>query len=1640
MDNYSEKNDTKTPFYSTLSTILILKKIFLLLIVHISFSSAFGQTTLISPTGDGGFESGTTFSSNNWTNTLGTSTQNQWVVNTGATAGFSGTRCAYVSQNSSSTPPPQTYVTSTIRATHFYRNITIPSGETDITLSFNWLGQGEGVFDRMRVWVVPTSNTPVYGTEITATGAAPTGRIQVGAINYSSQATWTSTSFKLPIAYAGTTVRLVFEWRNDGSLGTQPPAAIDNISLISKILIAPANDLCANATPLPCGTTNLAGSTIATTNIANVSGCSMSNYGVWYTFAGDGQQTTITTNPAFDIKLSVSTGTCGSLTNIVCTDTAPETATFTTVNGTTYYVYVAHWSTFGTTTGTFTISRSCTAPPPDPCSSITNIAACGTTINKTIASGNGVYSPSACGWITPGREVIYSFTPATTGVYFINQTSSYTFIDYQFMAASTGCGPTGWTCIDDLFGSSISPGFALTAGIQYYILLDPESTVGGNISFIISCPLPPISNDECAGAISLPVNSLCSYGTYTNTGATASTGMTAPGCANYTGGDVWFSAVVPATGEITVDLQGGGITDSGLAIYSGTCGALALLDCDDDSSINGAMSSLTRTGLTPGQIIFIRVWGYGGSTGSFGICVSTPSCPSPSDIYANVLSTTSVTINWTASIPSAASGYQYYINTTGVVPTPATPQTGSTAAGVISVTLTGLTPGLKYYFWVRSNCGGPDRSTWFGPTNYTPCAVGNGTGTTTLSCTVPIAGAQGTGGLDPTMTCNALVCQDLEVTYVAIKQSTDYIATEIPYVPPYQFTCLQNPVSVNIDDVWSPTINLPFNFCFYGTNYDKCLIGSNGVISFDTTNYTPGGYNAWSFNNNLPNTTLIRNAIFGVYQDIDPSKGGAVGYELITLNTGCRALVASWSEIPMYSAACNSIYYTGMIVLYENSNVIEVYAKEKNICAGWNGGNAIVGVQNAAGTAAVFPTIAGGSSINTNDVTSDWTATNKAWRFTPNGPTITPQFQWYQGTAIPANQIAGGTNSTISVCPTVTTAYTAQVSYPLCTGSLKVSDVVVVNITGNKIWNGSTNANWNVGTNWTPNGIPTNTNCVIVPLINSPRVYPIISAAPDAVGYNLNVYNNAQLTINSNQYLTITDKVTVQSTGIFTINNGASLIQINNILNSGNIIYKRDSPNIRMLDYSYWSSPVVGFNVSNIVSPLTFGPIYTWNTTIANGNGGQGTWQNAAGSTMIAGKGYIARAPNAAPFNSGSGTLSGTFTGIPQNGTITIPIERGNDQNTATHYGTNGIEISYLSDNWNLLGNPYPSAIRGSQFLFDNQSKILGNIRLWTHGTLPSNLIANPFYSSFVYNYTAGDYYTFNFTGTSCCPSAAADLYVGSGQGFFVQMIDGPAVSSADNITVEFNNGLRNASISNSSFYRTSNLTTTSAVDLTNIERNRIWLDLINPNGQSDRTLFGYIQDATMETDSFFDCITQNTGGTLIYSKTDDTKFSIQGRSLPFEVNDEVSIGINIPTTGNYTIAIAGIDGLFNQQPIYLKDELLNVTVNIKENPYHFASISQSGGINDRFKIVYIDNTLGTPANEFKNDIKIMVNDDVAVSSSNLQMESITVFTVLGQQLDTYKNVSSNHIILSNLRKNNTALLLKIKLQTGEILNHKIIF
>lgn len=146
---------------------------------------------------------------------------------------------------------------------------------------------------------------------------------------------------------------------------------------------------------------------------------------------------------------------------------------------------------------------------------------------------------------------------------------------------------------------------------------------------LISQPMLGQADDPCM-ATTLTANTGCTFSTYTTMGATASMGVPAPGCAHYVSGDVWFRAVVPPSGHLIVDCNTGGITDGGMAIYTGTCSALTLVECDDDDSANGAMPMINNTTLMPGSTVWIRFWEYGNDNpGTFDICVQDGSPGSP---------------------------------------------------------------------------------------------------------------------------------------------------------------------------------------------------------------------------------------------------------------------------------------------------------------------------------------------------------------------------------------------------------------------------------------------------------------------------------------------------------------------------------------------------------------------------------------------------------------------------------------------------------------------------------------------------------------------------------------------------------------------------------------------------------------------------------------------------------------------------------------------------------------------------------------------------------------------------------------------------------------------------------------------------
>ena len=237
-------------------------------------------------------------------------------------------------------------------------------------------------------------------------------------------------------------------------------------------------------------------------------------------------------------------------------------------------------------------------------------------------------------------------------------------------------------------------------------------------------------------------------------------------------------------------------------------------------------------------------------------------------------------------------------------------------------------------------------------------------------------------GSDISLDCSTSSCTDLTANAFQIGETTSYTVSSISYNPPYSFNTGTS-IFQSVDDVWSSLISLPFDFCFFGNTYNQIIIGSNGVVSFNVG--SANGYCAWSFSTSIPNSSIpYPNSINGAYHDIDPSVSGSHDVNYAVLGTyPCRTFVVNYYNVPHYQ--CNNLTTTQQIVLYETTNVIEVYIDDKPTCTSWNGGNAVIGIQNASGSIGYCPP---------NRNTGPWSANQEAWRFTPSGNT-TSTINWY---------------------------------------------------------------------------------------------------------------------------------------------------------------------------------------------------------------------------------------------------------------------------------------------------------------------------------------------------------------------------------------------------------------------------------------------------------------------------------------------------------------------------------------------------------------------------------------------------------------------------------------------------------------------
>jgi hypothetical protein len=554
-----------------------------------------------------------------------------------------------------------------------------------------------------------------------------------------------------------------------------------------------------------------------------------------------------------------------------------------------------------------------------------------------------------------------------------------------------------------------------------------------------------------------------------------------------------------------------------------------------------------------------------------------------------------------------------------------------------------------------------------------------------------------------------------------------------------------------------------------------------------------------------------------------------------------------------------------------------------------------------------------------------------------------------------------------------------------------------------------TTKTWN-GTSWSPSA-PTDIDNAVISAVGAPGSFVCNTLAV-----------NANITIIDGQTIEVVNAIT--GSGVITMSNQASILQRNDTSGISPTINLTKSTRDGMYayDYIYWGSPLKqtedsfsllatarAYTIDNVSTSGLAGAFDNYFKYVAGDTTTSGGWQPLT-SSPNSGIGFITRIKNQAPFatfgiQNTTDHINLTFTGTTNNGNISVPI-------------ANSLSSTTSARNYNLLSNPYPSAIDADKFLQYN-TDLDGAIYLWK-ATTPSTGAPGS-------SYTSADYIAYTRAGYTAEAGVSSTLYNGkiaSGQGFRVK-----SMTSSGTGTATFNNCMR-ISGGNNQFVRTQN---TSNVD-------RFKLNLKGANGVGNQILVAYLPETTLEYDRMYDAELNSVSPAQIYSILDNTAIQLGINARPsFQTTDVVALGIDKTNTNmeNFTIAITDKEGVFQSNGInvFLHDKALNVYRNLADSSYEF--VSNTAQLQNRFEIVYQNSTLSNTDFESNNVIALIKNQTVKISAS-LPITDVSIYDISGRLVFNYK--VNNLIESSNSFYYAPGIYIaKVKMNNGAVATVKLI-
>ena len=478
---------------------------------------------------------------------------------------------------------------------------------------------------------------------------------------------------------------------------------------------------------------------------------------------------------------------------------------------------------------------------------------------------------------------------------------------------------------------------------------------------------------------------------------------------------------------------------------------------------------------------------------------------------------------------------------------------------------------------------------------------------------------------------------------------------------------------------------------------------------------------------------------------------------------------------------------------------------------------------------------------------------------------------------------------------------------------------------------------------------------------------------------SLIVNNNAVVTVNPGVNLNITGDVTVAPGSSLTFENNTNLLQTKNTNgNTGAIILKRKTSDLKLLDYVLWSSPVTGQQLQLFSSSTLSNRFYTYNSSTNLYN------TIAPTNNFVVGIGYLIRMPNNHP------TLptiwEGQFQGVPNNGNYNITV---------------------TNNAYTAIGNPYPSTINANTFISSNN--ITEALYFWRK----TNNTATSSYASYT---TAGG--TANAGGLS---SIVPNGIIQVGQGF---------VAKATGTTILFTNAMRVANNANQ-FLR-----------IKETELHRIWLNLSKDATPINQMLIAYMPKATSGIDATIDGRYINDNPTALNSLIENEEFVIQGRSLPFSDTDVVPLTFKTTAAGTFTIAIDHVEGLFfASQNIFLKDKVTSISHDLKKTSYSFTAVAgtfndrfdivyKGNSVLDLEDVVINENTV----------LVYIQKGIININAGKKTIAAVKIFDIRGRLIYEEKDINSTATALNRFVAAHQTLIMQITSDENKVVSKKLIY